>query len=28
VFKQHVSAPPLREIRVMGDWHARLQSGR
>ena len=28
VFKQHVSAAPLREIRVMGDWHARLQSAR
>jgi hypothetical protein len=24
VFKQHISATPLREIRVIGDWHRRL----
>ncbi len=26
VFKQNLAAPPLREIRVIGDWHRRLQT--
>jgi serine/threonine-protein kinase len=26
VFKQHIATSPLREIRVIGDWHRRVQS--
>jgi hypothetical protein len=26
VFKQHISSAPLREVRVIGDWHRRVQS--
>jgi hypothetical protein len=26
VFKQHLFTPPPREMRVMGDWHRRLQA--
>jgi serine/threonine-protein kinase len=26
VFKQHVTTSPLREIRVIGDWHGRMQT--
>jgi hypothetical protein len=28
VFKQHLLTPTPREIRVMGDWHQRLQADR
>jgi hypothetical protein len=26
VFKQHIATSPLREIRVIGDWHRRMQT--
>jgi hypothetical protein len=26
VFKQHIPTAPLREVRVIGDWHRRLQT--
>jgi hypothetical protein len=27
VFKQHAVTQPPREVRVIGDWHQRLQAG-
>ncbi len=27
VFKQRLAAPPLREVRLLGNWHQRLESG-
>jgi Tol biopolymer transport system component len=26
VFKQHIASPPMREVRVIGDWHRRTQT--
>ena len=26
VFKQHIATLPMREVRLMGDWHRRLQA--
>jgi eukaryotic-like serine/threonine-protein kinase len=28
VFKQHIATMPLREVRVVGDWHRRMQAER
>jgi hypothetical protein len=25
-FRQHISTAPLREVRVIGDWHRRMQT--
>jgi len=26
VFKQHIATMPMREVRVIGDWHRRLRA--